>query len=169
MFKKFILILCFITACYNFSDAQYKKSFTLGDAISEAMKNNSDIINARIDRLKATEKVSQTYNENLVPTLTLTSQYYQAFKKPIFNIFGQNYEIGTDNSMTHTFSASEPLPFLGTPVFSGIRIAEYYSHLQNENLASAESKVKTQVKKSYYNVLFLKEVLDLNNKSLQKL
>jgi outer membrane protein len=167
MFKKFILILCIGLAGINISYAQYKKSFTLGDAISEAMKNNSDVINARIDRLKATEKVSQTYNENLVPTLTLTSQYYQAFKKPIFNIFGQNYEIGTDNSMTHTFSASEPLPFLGTPVFSGIRIAEYYSHLQNENLASVESKIKTQVKKSYYNVLFLKEVLEVNNKSLQ--
>lgn len=167
MFKKFILILIIGILVCNFSYAQYKKAFTLGDAISEAMKNNSDVINARIDRLKANEKVSQTYNENLVPTLTLTSQYYQAFKKPIFNIFGQNYEIGTDNSMTHTFSASEPLPFLGTPVFSGIRIAEYYSHLQNENLASVEGKIKTQVKKSYYNVLFLKEVLEVNNKSLQ--
>jgi outer membrane protein len=152
---------------FSTSFAQYKKSYTLGDAISEAMKNNTALINARFDKLKATEKVSQTYNENLIPTLTLSSQYYHSYKKPIINIFGQNYEIGTDNTMTHTFSASEPIPFLGTPVFSGIRIAEYYANLQKENVASVESKIKTDVKKSFYNVLFLKEVLEVNQKSLQ--
>jgi outer membrane protein len=167
MSKKLIIFICIILMGFSISNAQYKKSFTLGDAISEAMKNNTALINARFDKLKATEKVSQTYNENLIPTLTLSSQYYHSYKKPIINIFGQNYEIGTDNTMTHTFSASEPIPFLGTPVFSGIRIAEYYANLQKENVASVESKIKTDVKKSFYNVLFLKEVLEVNQKSLQ--
>ncbi len=167
MIKKIILLSFFVLAGLNLSNAQYKKSYTLGEAISEAMKNNTTLINARFDRLKAEEKVSQTYNENLIPSLTLSSQYYQAIKKQVFNIFGQNYEIGTDNTLTHTFEASEPIPFLGTPVFSGIRIAEYYENLQKENVAAVESKIKTEVKKSYYNVLFLKEVLEVNNKSLQ--
>lgn len=167
MIKKIILLSFFVLAGLNLSNAQYKKSYTLGEAISEAMKNNTTLINARFDRLKAEEKVSQTYNENLIPSITLSSQYYQAIKKQVFNIFGQNYEIGTDNTLTHTFEASEPIPFLGTPVFSGIRIAEYYANLQKENVAAVESKIKTDVKKSYYNVLFLKEVLEVNNKSLQ--
>lgn len=167
MIKKIILLSIFVLAGLNLTNAQYKKSYTLGEAISEAMKNNTTLINARFDRLKAEEKVSQTYNENLIPSLTLSSQYYQAIKKQVFNIFGQNYEIGTDNTLTHTFEASEPIPFLGTPVFSGIRIAEYYANLQKENVAAVESKIKTDVKKSYYNVLFLKEVLEVNNKSLQ--
>jgi outer membrane protein len=167
MFKKFIILGCFVFAWFNLSHAQYKKTFTLGEAISEAMKNNSTLVNARFDNMKAMEKVSQTYNENLIPTLNLTSTYYHSYKKPIINIFGQSYEMGLDNTLTHTFDISEPLPFLGTPVFSGIRIAEYYSNLQKENLASAESKIKTEVKKSYYNVLFLKEVLEVNRKSLQ--
>lgn len=167
MLKKSLLILCIGIILSNYSFGQYKRTFTLGDAISEALKNNSDVVNARFDKMKALKKVSQVYNENLIPTITLTSQYYQAFKKPIFNIFGQNYEIGTDNSMTHTISVTEPVPFLGTPVFSGIKIAEYYSHLQNENVSSVEGKVKNQVKKSYYNVLFMREVVNVNNQSLQ--
>jgi len=135
MIKKFAITICIFITGVNFSYSQYKKSFTLGDAINEAMKNNTELVNARFDKMKALEKVSQTYNENLIPTLELSSQYSHAYKKPVFNIFGQNYEIGTDNTVTHTLSASEPIPFLGTPVFSGIRIAEYYANLQNENVA----------------------------------
>jgi outer membrane protein len=167
MSKKLIIFICITLIGFSNSFAQYKKSYTLGDAISEAMKNNTTLINARFDKLKATEKVSQTYNENLIPTFTLSSMYYHTYKKQIISIFGQNYEMGLDNTITHTFEASEPLPFLGTPVFSGIRIAEYYANLQKENVASVESKIKTDVKKSYYNVLFLKEVLEVNSKSLQ--
>lgn len=164
--KKTFLVCIILIFCRN-ADAQYKKAYTLGDAISEAMKNNTELINARYDRMKATEKVSETYNENLIPTLTLNSQYYHSYKKPIINIFGQNFEIGTDNTMTHTFQASEPIPVLGTPVFSGIRIAEYYANLQKEHVAAVESKIKSEVKKAFYNVLFLKEVLEVNKKSLQ--
>ena len=167
MYKKFLLAVCILLLGYDLCYSQYKKSFTLGEAISEAMKNNTELVNARFDKMKASEKVTQTYNENLVPSFSLTSQYSHAYKKPVFIIFDQTYEIGTDNTITHTLNASEPIPFLGTPVFSGIRIAEYYENLQRENVTSIESKVKKEVKKAYYNVLFLKEVLDVNRKSLQ--
>lgn len=167
MIKKTIITICVFIMGFNLSYSQYKKSFTLGDAISEAMKNNSELVNARFDKMKAMEKVSQTYSENLVPSLSLTSQYSHAYKKPVFNIFGQTYEVGTDNTITHTLEATEPIPFLGTPVFSGIRVAEYYANLQNENVSSIESKIKKEVKKAFYNVLFLKEVMEVNKKSLQ--
>ena len=167
MFKKLILILVLIifTGCSAFS--QNKKDYTLSEAINEAMKNNSDLINARFEKNKALEKVSQVYDENLVPTFTLSSQYIRTFKKQAFEIFGQRYEIGTDNTINHTFNISEPLPFLGTPVFSGIMAAKYYANLQNENVAMIQAKVKTNVKKAFYNVLFLKQVEEVNNKSLQ--
>lgn len=167
MIKKTIITICVFIMGFNLSYSQYKKSFTLGDAISEAIKNNSELVNARFDKMKAMEKVSQTYSENLVPSLSLTSQYSHAYKKPVFNIFGQTYEVGTDNTITHTLEATEPIPFLGTPVFSGIRVAEYYANLQNENVSSIESKIKKEVKKAFYNVLFLKEVAEVNKKSLQ--
>ena len=167
MFKKFILIICISVIGHNISNAQYKKSYTLGDAISEALKNNSELVNAKFDRLKASEKVSETYNENLLPNLTLNSQFVRAFKKQVIDIFGQRYEVQLDNTITNVFQASEPIPVLGTPVFSGIRIAEYYANLQNENVSAVETKIKTDVKKAFNNVLFLNEVVNLNKLSLQ--
>ena len=79
---------------------------------------------------------------------------------------GQTFEIGSDNSITTTLDVSEPIPFLGTPVFNGIRIAEYYNRIQEENLKSVETKIKSDVKKSFYNVLLLKEVITLNQQSI---
>ncbi|MGB9697572.1 MAG: TolC family protein [Ignavibacteria bacterium] len=159
-----LFILIFISNCLC---AQNVKILTIEEAVAEALKNNSDIITARLEQIKAKNKVSETYNESLLPTLTLSTQYIRAFKKPVFDIFGQKYEIGTDNQITNTLSASEPIPFLGTPIFQGIRIAEYYAALQTENVAAVETKVKSEVKKAFYNVLLLKEVVEINKQSLQ--
>lgn len=167
MVKKTILIITFILYVAYPAISQNKKVFTLGEAINEAMRNNSELINAKFEKNKALERVSQVYDENLVPSFTLNTTYMRAFKKQAFDIFGQRYEIGTDNTITNTFSISEPIPFLGTPVFSGIRIAKTVATLQDEIVSSIETKVKTDVKKAFYNVLFLKEVSDVNDKSLK--
>jgi len=161
------LIFIVLIFLYGSLNAQNLKIFTMEEAVAEAMKSNSDIITARLEQIKAKNKVSETYNESLLPTLTLSTQYIRAFKKPVFDIFGQKYEIGTDNQITNTLSASEPIPFLGTPIFQGIRIAEYYAALQSENVSAVETRVKSEVKKAFYNVLLLKEVVEINKKSLQ--
>jgi len=171
MKKQILIIISLIVLTSGYTSAQDTskvKVYTLSEAILTAKSNNTSLVNAKLDRLKAERKVSQVYNENLIPTITLSSQYVRAFKKQVFDIFGQRYTIGTDNSFTNSLQVSEPLPILGTPVFEGIRIADYYSSLQNEYVNSAEAKVTSDVKKAYYNVLFLKEVanvrkLNLNN------
>ncbi|MCX6163030.1 MAG: TolC family protein, partial [Ignavibacteriae bacterium] len=132
--KIFIYLIIFIPfACISY--AQQVKIYTLQEAISTAYRNNSELINARLDKLKAEQKVKEVYNENLIPTITLNSNYSRAFKKQVFDIFGQRYEIGTDNALSNTLSITEPIPVLGTPVFQGINIARYYENLQTENVA----------------------------------
>ncbi|NOS86516.1 MAG: TolC family protein, partial [Ignavibacteria bacterium] len=158
-----ILFTLFASAAYS----QSVKTLTLYDAINLAKRNNSDYVIAKLDKLKADKQVSEVYSENLVPTLTLSSRYTRSFRKQTINIFGQNFEIGSDNSITTTLDVSEPIPFLGTPVFNGIRIAEYYSRIQDENVKSVETKIKTDVKKSFFNVLLLKEVIKLNEQSIE--
>ncbi len=163
-------LILFVSAFIPILSAQdigNTKEYSLQEAISTAQNNNSSLVNAKLDRLKAERKVSQVYNENLLPTLDLKSQYIRAFKKQYFDIFGQRYSIGTDNQVINSLEVSEPIPVLGTPVFQGIRIAEYYSNLQNENVASEESKVVAEVKKAYYNVLFLKEIYNVRKQALQ--
>lgn len=161
----YISLILFVILFLNTGDvrSQQKRIITsVEQAISLAMKDNSDVINARYDKLKAEQKVSEVYSENLLPTITLNSNYSRSFKKQVFDIFGEKFEIGSDNALTTTLNATEPIPVLGTPVFSGIRIAEYYSKIQQENVESVENDVRNTVKNSYFGVLLSKAVVDVN-------
>jgi outer membrane protein len=161
-----ISLVVFSSGIMNAQDSSVVRVYTLDDAIFTAKSNNTSLVNAKLDRLKAEKKVSEVYSQSLVPTVTLSSQYVRAFKKQVFDIFGQRYTIGTDNSFVNTLNVSESIPVLGTPVFQAIRIADAYNGLQNENVNSAEAKVTSDVKKAYYNVLFLKEVMNVRKLNL---
>ncbi len=146
--------------------AQDVRVLSLSDAITIAKQNNSDYLIAKLDKEKADRKVSEVYSENLLPTITLNSKYIRNFKLQVISIFGQTYALGNDNSILNTVDISEPIPILGTPIFSGIRIAEYYSKLQEENVSKVETKIKSDVKRAFLNVLLLKEVIELNKQSI---
>ena len=161
-----ISLVLFSSGIINAQDTTSVRVYTLDDAIFTAKSNNTTLVNAKLERLKAEEKVSEVYSESLVPSISLSSQYNRAFKKQVFDIFGQRFSIGTDNAIVNSLQVSEPIPVLGTPVFQAIRIADYYTGLQNENVNSAEAKVTAEVKKAYYNVLFLKEVVNVRKLNL---
>lgn len=168
MLKKTFFLTLFLAVFGGNSFAQDSVTvYTLDRALLTAKQNNSELVNAKLDKLKAERKVSEVYSENLVPTLTLNSQYIRAFKKQVFDIFGQRYEIGTDNQIINSLQVTEPIPILGTPVFQGINIAEEYTNLQSENVSYAEAKISAEVKKSFYNVLFLKELVNVRKLNLQ--
>jgi len=164
--KILITTMLFYTAGISFAQDSVSV-YSLDRALLTAKQNNSELVNAKLDKMKAERKVSEVYSENLVPTLTLNSQYIRAFKKQVFDIFGQRYEIGTDNQIINSLQVTEPIPILGTPVFQGINIAEEYTNLQSENVSYAESKISSEVKKSFYNVLFLKELVNVRKLNLQ--
>lgn len=163
MMKKILIvfILSLVISSGNSIKAQ-DKILTLTEAVSLAAQNNSDLVKAKIDLMIAKTQVSEAYADNLIPSITLTSNYTRNFKKQVFNIFGENVEIGSDNSITNTIYMQESIPILGTPVFQGIRIAEYYEKLNSETVNSVEAAVKQDVTEAYLNVLFAKEILDVN-------
>jgi outer membrane protein len=162
---KILILICILTAAQS-TFTQNIRILNLEEAISVAVKNNSDLVNARLDNLKAMRLVSEVYSDNLVPTITLNSQYNRSFKKQVIDIFGEKFEIGADNTFTNTIDVRESIPVLGTPVFQGIRIAEYYERMSNENVNMIETSIKTEVKKAYYAVLFAKQVSEVKEKSL---
>ncbi len=162
---KILILICSLIAAES-AFAQKIRIINLQEAVSVAVKNNSDLVNARLDNLKAMGLVSETYSENLVPTITLNSRYNRSFKKQVFDIFGEKIEIGTDNSITNSIDVTESIPVLGTPVFQGIRIAEYYERMSGENVKRIESNIKTDVKKAYYSVLFARQIAEVKEKSL---
>lgn len=167
LFQAFFIITALLLLS-SFSEAQQVPTINnLNEAISIALKNNSGIITAKLDMLKANEKVSEVYSENLLPTVTLNSRFQRAIRKQVFDIFGQKYEVGSDNSFSNLIDVTESLPILGTPVFSAIRIADYYSKTQQQNVTAAENDVKKNVKSAYYGVLLSKSIVEVNNLTKQ--
>jgi len=160
-------IFLILISCGDSSAQTNNTINSVDEAIDIALKNNSDVINANLDLLKARKRVSEVYSENLLPSLTLNARYSRAFKKQRFDIFGQSFEIGSDNTFNSVLDATEPIPVLGTPVFSGLRIAEYYEDVQNENLQSVKTDVKSSAKNSYYAALLAKSVLEVNKLTLK--
>lgn len=163
MNKTAAIIILAVLCCAVYSQPRV---LTLYDAINLAKKNNSDYLLAKLDQLKAEKQVSEVYSENLIPTMTLNSRYTRAFKKQTINIFGETFSLGSDNSIITSFDVTEPIPLLGTPVMSGIRIAEYYNEIQEENIKRTEAQVKADVKKAFYAVVLLKEVIEVNTESI---
>jgi len=167
IFKLALVTIIFFSISNELFSQDITTLRSVNEAISLALKNNSTIINAYLDKLKADKKVSEVYSENLVPTLNLNSRYSRAFKKQVFEIAGERFDIGSDNLIIHTIDATESLPILGTPIFAGIRIAEYFASTQKENILLVENDVKNQVKRSYYTVLLAKAVVEVNAASLE--
>ena len=167
-FLKISLIIFISSNLFSDIKAQQLKTINnVNEAISIALKSNSGIITAKLDMLKANEKVSEVYSENLLPTITLNSRFQRAIRKQVFDIFGQKYEVGSDNTFTNLIDVTEALPVLGTPVFSAIRIADYYSKTQQQNVTATENDVKKKVKSAYYGVLLSKSIVDVNKLTQQ--
>ncbi|MBN8570760.1 MAG: TolC family protein [Ignavibacteria bacterium] len=163
--KIFIITgLVFLAASSGFSQTRV---ITLPEAVTLAKSYNSELTIARLDESKANEYVSQVYSENLLPNLTLNSRYTRNIKRQVLSFAGQSVFLGTDNAITNTLDLQEPIPVLGTPVFSGITIAKYYSNLASKNTEAKEIKVTSNVKKAYYGVLLSKEVITVNQNSLE--
>lgn len=162
----FFLISMFLYTFANL-EAQNVRTLTLEEAISFSKERNTNIIKANLDKQKAQDKVSEVYSDNLAPNFILNSRYSRNFKKPTFNIFGETFEIGADNELINTLELQYSIPILGVPVFQGIRIAEYYEQMSDENIRSVSNTVRSQVRKSFYTTLFAKEVVEVNNQSLQ--
>jgi outer membrane protein TolC len=155
------LLLTLIISGY--ATAQQVKTITSVDqAINIAYDNNSSIINAKLEKLKADQIVSEVYSDNLIPSVTLNSRFQRAIRKQVFDIFGQKFEVGSDNSFTNLIDVRESLPVLGTPVFTAIRIADFYSKSQQQNITATEFDVKKRVKSAYYSVLLAKSVVEVN-------
>ncbi|MBP9191002.1 MAG: TolC family protein [Ignavibacteria bacterium] len=159
---KFSALIILIAVSSTLKAQQVKTINNVEQAINLAYKNNSSIITAKLDRLKAQERVSEAYSDNLFPSINLNSRFQRAIRKQVLNIGDQQFEVGSDNSFTNLIDVRESLPILGTPVFAAIRIADYYEKTQEQNITKTEIDVKKNVKTAYYSVLLSKSIVDVN-------
>ena len=148
------------------------RTVTLDEAIRIAAEHNRELEIARLEMRKADYRVNEAYGTAL-PTVSAEGSYTRALKKAVFFLPDfQNpgsgkitpIEIGSDNSYQVGITASQIL--FNAAVFTGVGTAKIYQqasrHLYNETY----NKTVADVKKAYYGVLFVKDVVRMVQSSL---
>jgi outer membrane protein len=140
---------------------------TVQEAIDGALRNNHDLVAARMDVAKADALVSEARGYAL-PSLDVKGTYTRAIKKPVFffpNIFDEDsskrseilpIEIGADNSFDLTLSATQVL--FNMAVFTGVGAAKVYSQAAHELYRAKIVETVTSTRRTFYGVLVAREV-----------
>lgn len=164
------LIIFIITAAQIVAQPTEKVIVDLDKAISIALENNYDLKTGRLNKDIAYEKVDETWGTAVYPELKGSVNYRRALKKGVFTIdapgFSGTFPIGTDNTLTATFSLSQNI-FAGG-IFIGAQAAEIYAKIADHVVEATELELKYQVKAAYFGVMVTREVLEVANANLSQ-
>lgn len=142
---------------------------SLNDAINIALEKNWDIKLSEKDIFKAEEQISEAY-ANAFPRIDFNGRYVRNVKLPVLFIppntpFNpsdqtQTFALGADNAYDATISLSQVL--YSQKVNTAIQVANEYSNLSKEGNRATKNDVVLNVKKAFYNVLLMKELVKVS-------
>lgn len=154
--------------------AQETLKLTLHDAIRIAVEKNWDMKMAGQDVKKAEEQINEAYS-NAYPNLSFSGKYIRYVKLPVMFIppnslinptpETQTFELGSDNSYDASISLSQVL--YSQKVNTAIKIADEYAQYSKTGLASTKLQTVLSVKKAFYNILLMKDLLRVAKKSFE--
>ncbi|MBI2419105.1 MAG: TolC family protein [Ignavibacteriales bacterium] len=154
--------------------AQETLKLTLQDAIRIAVDKNWDMKMAGQDVKKAEEQINEAYS-NAYPNLSFSGKYIRYVKLPVMFIppnslinptsETQTFELGSDNSYDATVSLTQVL--YSQKVNTAIKIADEYSQYSKTGLVSTKLQTVLSVKKAFYNILLMKDLLRVAKKSFE--
>ncbi len=187
--KSLILILLLFASALVFPWARAQESsprrLSLEDAVRMAMKQNPDLVTARLEVKRSNARVLEAWG-NAMPAVDLSGQYVHMVDKPVSffpDYFLYSFLKGIDStiakpsgqlvpvSFAPAFSASasvnvRQILFNGA-VFIGVGAAHIYSHLARDLYQGKQVETVTKVRKAYYGALLAREAFDLMRSSLQ--
>lgn len=176
LFRKnflFLLLICFTLSSKLFpQETKDTLSLTLNQAITIALEKSWDIQIANEDVKKAEEQISEAY-ANAFPRLEFTGRYVRNIKSPVlfipantpFNESDQTliFELGSKNSYDLGLSVSQVI--YNQKVNTAIQIANEYSNYSKFGEKSTRQQIINSVKKAFYNVLLMQELLTVSNQN----
>ena len=187
--KSLIFILFFsATAVFLFPAQAQEPSpqrLSLEDAVRLAMKQNPDLLTARLEVKRSDARVLEAWG-NAMPAIDLSGQYAHLTDKPVSffpDYFLYTFMKAIDStypkpsgqfvpvSFAPAFNASasvnvRQILFNGA-VFIGVGAAHIYSHLARDLYQAKQVETVTKVRKAYYGALLAREAFDLMRSSLQ--
>lgn len=170
-------LLLWTTAVYsleNLPASQDTLHLTLEKALHIAHQQNRDIMIAAQERSKAEAQVGEA-KSGAYPQITAMGAYTRYIKKPVMFLPPHNminptdetmvFEIGSDNAYNAGLQLSQAL--YSRKVGVALQIAKTYRELSSESYSSTSQQVVRDVRKSFYQILLAKKLVEANRQGLE--
>ncbi len=177
--RRFLLfpLLLWTTAVYSLDGAfvsQDTLHLTLEKALHIALEQNRDIMIAAQERSKAEAQVGEA-KSGAYPQITAIGAYTRYIKKPVMFLPPHNminptdetmvFEIGSDNAYNAGLQLSQAL--FSRKVGVALQLAKTYRELSRESYSSTSQQVVRDVRKSFYQILLAKKLVEANRQGLE--
>jgi outer membrane protein TolC len=146
------------------------RSLTVVSAVTLALEKNAHIRIASLEVRKSEEVVREAWG-NLLPAISADATYTRYTKLPVmffptisidpasgsfsFEEPSTAMEMGAKNEFLGSINAAVPL-YRGE-LYAGIRAAKAKERMAKEDVRAGKSEIMTDVRKTYYYILFLRE------------
>ena len=168
----FLVTFLFINRQLLSQELKDTLNLTLAQAITIALEKSWDIQIANEDVKRAEEQINEAY-ANAFPRLEFSGRYIRNIKSPVlfipantpFNESDQTLtiELGSKNSYDLGLSISQVV--YNQKVNTAIQIASEYSEYSKFGEKSTKQQIINSVKKAFYNVLLMQELLVVSNQN----
>jgi len=164
--KKIIVFMFFLpSVVYGQSNTM---NLSLQQAIELGIKQNLMRQVSQLEVEKKQAKVNE-YMASLFPNIKASGNYNRNIDRPVIFMpagppfFGSILKMGSDNS--YNGAVSFGLPLFNMAIYESIALGKKDLALTKEKLRENEIQLTTNIKKTYYNLLLLKESYRVMNKS----
>ena len=169
-----LLILgCCSVLCTNFglcAQSSVAMRLSLADAVSLALRHNETLLIALEDEKRAGGAVKEAW-AGALPSVALQGTYQGNFKKPAFfapeEFGGGKFEIGEDIEVLGNVRFDQVLYAFGR-VGNAVQYANIFREIAALGVGNARSEVTFSARETYFRVLLMQHVVDIQRQSLEQ-
>jgi len=174
--KSLLLIFALINILSSFAQEQIPNTFSLEEAQNYALQNNTQILNARLDVLKAEKKIWETTAIGL-PQANASTSYNYNIDLPVTlmpaKMFNPNaadgeyieMKFGTEHNTKFNFQATQII-FSGEYIV-GLKASKIYKQLSENQVEKTEQDIREQIANTYELILIAEERKQIIEKSIE--
>jgi outer membrane protein TolC len=149
-----------------FSSAQVVNKLSLDDAMRMALKNNTNMLNSKLDMQIAQKKIWEVTASGL-PHIDVTSAYQHLFVVPTLNFNNMLIPLGVANNVTADIQVSQ-LIFSGS-YFVGLQASKAYSDMAKQNDEKSKLDVIETVVNTYHMIQLAEESRKILSQNLDNI
>lgn len=154
---------------------------SLNDAIQYGLNNNKEIKISSLEIDKSDKKIKEAFG-NYLPELKASGQYVRNTKLPVVYFpgitvdpntfefkFGSPQPVVAAEENMYTGNVTLSMPLFRRDVITGMGLAEIGKEISENQFRSAKQELISNIKKSYFSVLFANQQYQYVKQSIQRL